>query len=316
MRLAHTSAGRTLHETWKMYWIIKGRSAAKSVVSKCFQCRRLSVKAASPQMSAIPTCRLQVGRSAFNCTGVNYFGSIIVTNFRRKLKRWGCLFTCLTTRAVHLEMAYTLDTDSFLAAILRFDQRRGTPAAYYSERGTNFVGAQKELQGCLDRLDEKKKIHERLSLRQVKWVFNPPGAPHFGGAWESLVKSATQALVRLRILAKQVVTDEILVTTLARYDVENILKFRPSTYLTNDDTEPEILTPNHLLFGRANPNIPFDLFNDADLGLKKRWRFAEALATNFWKRWMKEFLPTMAERRGKDRVKSGRTSLKVISSWF
>ena len=130
----------------------------------------------------------------------------------------------------------------------------------------------------------------------MKWVFNPPGAAHFGGAWESLVKSAKQVLVRSRILAKQVVTEEILVTTLARYDVENILKFRPSTYLTNDATEPEVLTPNHLLFGRANPNIPFDLFNDADLGLKKIWRFTEALATNFWKRWMKEFLPTMAER--------------------
>ena len=80
-------------------------------------------------------------------------------------------------------------TDSILAAMLRFEQRRGTPAAYYSDRGTNFVGAQSELRGCLDRLDEKR-IHERLSLRQVKWVFNPPGAPHFGGAWESLVKPA------------------------------------------------------------------------------------------------------------------------------
>ena len=135
------------------------------------------------QMGALPTCRLQVGRPAFNCTGVDYFGLIEVTIFRRKVKRWGCLFTCLTTRAVHLEMAYTLDTDSFLAAMLRFEQRRGTPAAYYSDRGTNFVGAQNELRECLDRLDEKR-IHERLSLRHVKWVFNPPGAPHFGGAWE------------------------------------------------------------------------------------------------------------------------------------
>ena len=113
----------------------------------------------------------------------------------------GLSITCLTTRAVHLEMAYTLDTDSFLAAMLRFEQRRGTPAAYYSDWGTNFEWAQNELRECLDRLDEKR-IHERLSLRQVKWVFNPPGAPHFGGAWESLVKSAKRALVR--ILANQV----------------------------------------------------------------------------------------------------------------
>ena len=109
----------------------------------------------------------------------------------------------------------------------------------------------------MPRSSRRKKIHERLSIRQVKCLFNPPGAPHLGGAWESLVKSAKRALVR--ILAKQVVTDGILVMTLAI--VENILNGRPLRYLTNDATEPEVLTPNHLLLGGANPNIPFDLFN-------------------------------------------------------
>ena len=79
--------------------------------------------------------------------------------------------------------------------------------------------------------------------------------------------------------------------------MENLLNGRPLTYLTDDSAEPEILTPHHLLTGRANPNLPLDLFCDNDFSFKKRWRYAEALATEFWRRWMKVYLPTMAERK-------------------
>ena len=87
MQLAHASAERTLHEARKSYWMVKGRPAAKRTVLECFLCRRLSVKPRMPQMVALPACRLQVGQPAFNRTGVDYFGSIEVTIFRRKVKR-------------------------------------------------------------------------------------------------------------------------------------------------------------------------------------------------------------------------------------
>ena len=132
-----------------------------------------------------------------------------------------------------------------------------------------------------------------MTTRQVEWHFNPPGAPHFGGAWESLVKSAKRALTR--ILGQRTLTDEILTTALCI--AENLLNGRPLTYLTDEATEAEVLTPNHLLTGRANPNLPADLFCEKDFNFKKRWRYAEALATEFWRRWMREYLPTMAERK-------------------
>ena len=97
------------------------------------------------------------------------------------------------------------------------------------------------------------------------------------------------------MLNKQVFTAEVLITTLTI--MENLLNGRPLTYLSDDATEPEILTPHHLLTGPANPNLPADVFDDSDLTFRKRWRFSEALATNFWRRWMKEFLPSMAERK-------------------
>lgn len=84
-------------------------------------------------MVPLPACRMQPGLPAFS-------RSFEVTILWRKVKRWGCLFTCLTTRVVHLEMAYTLDTDAFLSALLRFEQQRGTPAAYYGDNGQTSPG--------------------------------------------------------------------------------------------------------------------------------------------------------------------------------
>ena len=81
----------------------------------------------------------------------------------------------------------------FLVHYDTFEQRRGVSAAYYSDCGINFVGAESELSEAVKKLDQSK-ITEKLSIRQVEWHFNPPGSPHFGGAWESLVKSAKRAL--------------------------------------------------------------------------------------------------------------------------
>ena len=145
-------------------------------------------------MAALPSYRMQPFKRAFTNTGVDYFGPIEVNIFRRKVKRWGCLFTCLSSRAVHIEMAYSLDTNSFLSCLSRFEDRRGTPSAYFSDNGTNFVGAENELKECLQRLNQSK-INEELGRRNVTWNFIPPASPHFGGSWESLVKSAKRALM-------------------------------------------------------------------------------------------------------------------------
>ena len=107
------------------------------------------------------------------------------------------------------------------------------------------------------------------------------------------MKSAKRALVA--ILSNQTLTDEVLVTALVT--VENLLNGRPLTYISNDVSAPEVLTPNHLLVGRANPNMPPDVFEGCDMTSKKRWRFSQALATAFWRRWMTEFRPTMQERK-------------------
>ena len=166
--------------------------------------------------------------------------------FRRRVKRWGCLFTCMVTRAVHLEMAYSMSTDSFLTALANFESRRGVPNSYFSDNGTNFVGAERELRECLNSLDQAT-IAAKLCRNGTKWQFNPPSAPHFGCSWERLVKSAKRALIH--VLHGQTLTDESLNSALIL--VENLLNGRPLTFVNVDSKDPEVLTPNHLLLGRG-----------------------------------------------------------------
>jgi hypothetical protein len=137
----------------------------------------------------------------------------------------------------------------------RFQNRRGVPASYHSDNGTNFVGAQRELATCLENLNQHA-IKEPLSRQPTKWYFNPPAASHFGGVWERMVRAAKTALNA--VLGNQWLTDEILLTAITLVD----------------PTDPECLTPDHLLLGRACPNLPPDVFTEKDLSAKQKWRVA------------------------------------------
>ena len=139
-------------------------------------------------MASLPQRRLQAFTPPFYNTGVDYLGPLLVKETRSTVKRYGD-FTCLVTRAVHLEFAHSLETDSFIMALRRMIASRGKPRNIYSDNGTNFVGAERELKECLDRM-EQAKISDILSQGRIQWFFNPPSAPHFGGGWKRLVKSA------------------------------------------------------------------------------------------------------------------------------
>ncbi|XP_032796170.2 uncharacterized protein LOC116932522 [Daphnia magna] len=303
----HLSASELHHEARLQYWIPKGRITALRVHHLCYPCKKLSAKGTTPIMAALPASRLKVGYPPFTHTGVDYFGPIQVNIFRRTIKRWGCLFTCLTSRCVHLDMAYSLDTSSFISALDRFQNRRGVPASYHSDNGTNFVGAERELAACLENLNQHA-ILRHLGRQPSKWVFNPPAAPHFGGSWERMVRAAKIAF--RSVLGNQRLTDEILLTALTL--IENILNSRKLTPVSEDPNDPECLTPNHLLLGRATPNLPPDVFTEDDLSAKERWRIAQAVIEQFWRRWMKEILPSLTER--ENGIKSVPTSRWEISS--
>uniref|UniRef100_A0A5S6Q1B8 Integrase catalytic domain-containing protein n=1 Tax=Trichuris muris TaxID=70415 RepID=A0A5S6Q1B8_TRIMR len=291
-RLHHGSVELTVCELRQRYWIPKCRQTTKKVIYQCWYCKKWRGKPSVPMMAPLPTVRLQAFQPPFTCVGVDYFGPIFVLVRRSHEKRYGCIFTYLTTRAVHLEMSYSLDTDSFLMAFRRFISRRGSPAVVYSDNGTNLVAAEKEVRTSLESWNQAK-IAEALTQHRIQWVFSPPNAPHFGGVWERLVRSAKIAL--RKILNGRAVTDETLVT--AFVEIEGLLNSRPLTHISVDPRDPEPLTPNHFLLGRPHPHIPPDVINEQEITSRRRWRIAQAIVESFWKRWLREYVPCLIERR-------------------
>jgi len=287
----HSGSQRTLADMREKFWPISGHSLVKEVVGKCVKCRKIRASCQVQKMADLPKDRVSPAGAPFENTGVDYFGPILVKKGRTEHKRYGCVFTCLSTRAVHIELATSLDTDSFLMALQRFMARRGQPSHIRCDNGTNFVGARNEMMKSIKEwnLDQ---IHERLLQKNISWTFNPPAASHMGGVWERQIR--TVRAVMMGVCDTQRMTDESLATLFCK--VESIVNGRPITKLSNDPNDLRPLTPNHLLLFKANPSTkPPGKFVLQDL-YRKRWRQVEYLTNLFWTRWTKEYLPLLQMR--------------------
>ncbi len=242
-------------------------------------------------MSDLPVERVLPDLPPFTNVGVDYFGPVEIRKGRSTVKRYGVIFTCMASRAVHLEMAYSLNTDSCINAIRRFLCRRGQVVQLRSDNGTNFVGAERALREAVAALDHTKIQHALLS-KGLKWVFNPPAGPHVGGIWERLIRLVKKVLYST--VRQQSMDDESFQTLLC--EIEAILNGRPITKSSDDVNDLEALTPNHILLLKSKPLMTPGLFNERDLYIRKRWRQVQYLSGLFWKRWVREYLPLLQER--------------------
>ncbi|XP_043472930.1 uncharacterized protein LOC122505403 [Leptopilina heterotoma] len=291
-RFQHGNTETVVNELKQSYWILKIRPTTKSIISKCSMCRLLWKKAEQPRMGDLPAARLAHHCRPFSYCGIDYFGPLLVTIGRRREKRWGALFTCLTTRAVHLELTSSLSTDSAIMALQRMSNRRGTPLEIFSDNGTNFVGANTELKKAIKEID-LTKFNEMVTNMGIQWKFIPPLTPHMGGSWERLVRSVKKSLAV--ILKERAPKEEILRTVLT--EAEHTVNSRPLTKVSTDPHDPEAITPNHWLLGSSSGTIPWGEFRSEDLWCKKQWRTAQKLADMFWGRWLKEYLPELIVRK-------------------
>jgi transposase InsO family protein len=286
----HAGVERVLADTRCNYWILKGRKLVKSVVYKCVTCRKLRGKLETQFMADLPKSRVTPDEPPYSRVGIDYFGPFLIKKGRSEYKRYGCVFTCLATRAVHIEVAHSLNTDSFINALERFIARRGQPKEIRSDNGTNFVGAQVELRRALQEWNQKK-IHDYLLQKEVDWIFNPPGASHMGGVWERQIRTIRSVL--LGVMKQQIMDDESLMTLLCV--VESIINSRPITKLSDDPKDARPLSPNDILLLRSGRTLPPGLFVSQDV-YRRRWRQVQYLADLFWTRWLKEYLPSLQQR--------------------
>ena len=205
---------------------------------------------------------------------------------RHRLKGWLCVFTCLST--LHLEVAWGLDTDSFLNVFTRFTSRRGVPREVVSDNGSNFVGAVNELKELVGQLDQEK-IQRATAKNGIKWKFNPPGGPHFGRAHEIMVKAAKKAIYA--VLFSSDITEEELITIVT--GAEGFVNSRPLTHQSASVEDDIPLTRNHFLYGQMGGQFAPESVDTRRFNPKKRWRKVQELISRVWSRWLKEYLPML-----------------------
>ena len=285
----HQGQGMTMNELrTRGYWIIGGsRLIAKSIKS-CVTCRKLRGKVMEQRMADLPDERTEP-TPPFTHVGVDTFGPITVKNGRKECKRYGLLFTCLCSRAVHVEMLDDISTDSFINGLRCFISIRGRVEQIFCDKGTNFVGANNEFMKCL-----KDKL--QTQFEECQFIFNPPDASNCGGVWERQVKTVKTVLSAITTLHPGKLDDSSLRTFL--YEAMSIVNSRPlTTIFQSDPLSPVPLTPNHVLTMKSkSPSPPPGPFHVQDLYLKKRWRRVQYLLQQFWARWKKEYIASISKR--------------------
>ncbi|XP_062538483.1 uncharacterized protein LOC134206774 [Armigeres subalbatus] len=291
VRYHHCNHETVVNELRQMYYIPKLRIVCKSVRANCQLCKNQRAKPVAPQMGSLPEARLAAFTRPFSYIGVDYFGPTNVAVGRHLEKRWGVLITCLTTRAIHLEIAHSLNADSCVMALRNFMARRGVPIRIFSDRGTNFIAACKELDSALKEMNQDHVIREIVSPH-TDWEFLPPASPHMGGCWERLVRSVKVNLQKMN--PQRNPTDESLRNTLI--EIENIVNSRPLTFVPVADLDAPVLTPNHFLLGSSNGLKPAIPFEDSSRILRRAWRGSQAEANLFWRRWVRYYMPELTKR--------------------
>ncbi len=290
-QLGHSGRNHTLSTLRRKYWVTNANSAVRKIITECGFCRRYNGRMVEQKMADLPKQRILPDCPPFINVGTDYFGPILVSKGRGTAKRYGVIFTCLSSRTVHLEVANSLDTDACMSALRLFICRRGQVAHIQSDNATNFIGAERELREALASLNHEQ-IQGALRKDGINWSFNPPAGSHHGGVWERVIRMVRKILSS--VLKQQRLDDDGLQTVMC--EAEAILNDRPITKLSDDPNDLEPLTPNHILLMKGNPSLPPGLFESHDLYIKKRWRQVQYISDLFWKRWIREYLPLLQER--------------------
>ena len=269
-------------------------------------------------MAPLPPERFTVKKRVFTASAVDYLGPLYVKVNRSRQKRWICLFTCLSTRAIHLEKVHSLSTDSFIKAYLRFNYTRGfSLRTLYSDNATCFKGADNELKAAIANLDQKQICHT-LRAHGITWIFHPPLASHQAGVVERQVRT-----VRKVFMAKQVTTmDKIFKTVQARpYGVTNdedldtllkeaelIVNSRPLTPISDSPDDFAALTPLTIMTSILHPDAPVDEFCNGEV-LLKSLPATQDLTHDFWIIWIADYFPLLHKsikwHKAKENLKPG-----------
>lgn len=294
-RVFHAGSQNTMGRLHQRYWLLKERNQVRALIHKCVTCARARPHAQAQLMGSLPLGRVRPTRP-FTHTAIDYAGPIRTRTSKgrgiKATKAWVAVFVCLCTKAVHLELVSDISAAAFRAAFRRFTSRRGACSDVYSDNGTNFVGADREMREQLARCLQDENWRSELSDGGTRFHFAPPGSPHFNGLAEATVKMAKSAM--RRIIGEHTLTFEEMITFLSQ--VEAALNSRPLCALPAEGDEASVLTPGHFLVGQPLTAVPEPNAIDEKLTLSNRWHLIQQMVQHFWRRWSQEYLHQLQQR--------------------
>ncbi|XP_067301419.1 uncharacterized protein [Pseudorasbora parva] len=294
-KIQHQGRGQTLNELRANgFWIIGGSKVVAQYIRQCVPCRRARRPPEQQRMADLPRDRTDPS-PPFTYCGMDCFGPFYTKQGRKVYKRYGLLFTCLCSRAVHIEMLEDMTTDAFINALRCFIAIRGAVRHIRSDQGSNFIGAKSELKKALKEVS-KERVAEYLATKQCDFCLNTPSSSHAGGVWERQIRTVRSVMGSVLAQNAGRLNDASLRTFF--YEAMSIVNNRPLTVDgLSDPTSLEPLTPNHLLTMKSSvPLPPPGAFVKEDLYAKRRWRQVQFLSEQFWSRWRIEYLANISLR--------------------
>ena len=296
LRSLHAGSQLTLSLLRREYWILRARPAVRAVIHKCVRCVREKAVQPIQLMGELPSVRVTRPSRVFLHCGLDYAGPILIRTTPgrgyKTHKAYIALFICLAVKAIHLELVNNYTTDAFLAAFYRFSSRRGLPNAMYSDNGTTFQGADRELTKAFRAVSRDPTLLNKLATDRIDWHFIPPSAPHFGGLWEAGIRGVKHHVKR--VVGAHTLTYEEFSTLLCQ--VEACLNSRPITPFSNHFEDYSILTPGHFLIGTALKAVPAPTLLDINESRLSRWQLVQHMTESFWQRWSHDYLHGLQQR--------------------
>ena len=310
--LCHCGPSLLLSYSGARFHIIGARRLSRKICSSCVTCRKYKHRTQDQFMAELPAQRVNASPPFTHC-GMDFAGPFTIKLGRVRtpveVEAHICVFVCMSTKAVHLEVVSDNKTPSFEAALQRFIARRGCPQHLYSDNGGNFVGARNKLIRLYTFLNNQKTDddirHFLATHHAITWHNIPPYSPHMGGLWEAAVKGMKFHLKRVMGTARY--TFEELNTIACR--IEACLNSRPLLPLTSHNPDGLLtLTAGHFLLNKTPtvyPEYPTPLSN---LHLLRKWNLCQAVTQQFWTRWSKEYLNSLQAR---TRWQTTKTNLQI-----
>ncbi|XP_067950301.1 uncharacterized protein [Watersipora subatra] len=274
------------------FWIVGAPTLAKSIIRNCITCLKQRSKPLQQLMAPLPKERSEPS-PPFTQIGIDTFGPFEVKDRRTVIKRWGVVFTCLYSRALHIELLEDLSADSFLQALRRFESICGSVATIYCDGGTNFLGGRNQQEKDLLTMRDNK-LKQYLLAKKITYKVNSPTASHQGGVWERQIRSIRSIMNSMFGKYSQRLSTEALRT--AFYEIMASINNRPLSGTNATDTDP-IITANRLLTAKSGFTAPppGDFDNEEVYG-RSMYRKSQQLAQEFWYAWTTQYLTAIEKR--------------------